>query len=103
MTSEDVAQFLDKEGFTESAQIVRENDDNGSTLYSVTQQHNIKELAKFGVITELDKLKFCVIFRRELTIRAGLELSVAAAKYGPKELAKFLKEIRRAEPFAKVM
>ena len=103
MLSEDVAQFLDSKGFTESAQIVRENDDDGRSLYSVTLRHNSEELKLFNITKEIDKLRFCVLFRRELTIRAGLAIHIAAAKYGPKELAEFLSGVQRAKPFAKVI
>ena len=103
MTSEDVAQFLDKEGFVETAQIVRKNNDNGSTLYDVTQRRDSEELGEFGITQEVDKLRFCVLFRRELTIKAGLQPSLAAVKYEPKELAKLLKGVQRTERFAEVI
>ena len=96
---EDVVHFLENEGFFDVAQKVQSNKDDGEVIYEVVKQSDIEELEDLGLKSEVDKLRFCVLFKRHLSGKT----SKIATMYGPKQLAEFLQGIARGKKFAQVM
>ena len=98
MSCEDVAHFLESEGFVDVAKQVRNNKDEGEIIYEMIKQCEMKELEDLGLKSEVDRLRFCVLFKRHLF---GKKSNIATV-YGPKQLAEFLNGIARGKKFAQV-
>ena len=98
MSCEDVAQFLETEGFVDVAQKVRDNRDDGEVIYEVVTQSDMEELENLELKSEIDRLRFCVLFKRYLS---GKKTEIATM-YGPKQLAEFLQAIAHGKMYAQV-
>ena len=98
MSYEDIAEFLENEGLVDVAKNVRDNKDEGEIIYEMVKQSDTEELAHLGLNTEVDRLRFCVLFKRQLFGKK----SRTATIYGPKQLAEFLRGIEHGEMFAQV-
>ena len=99
MSYEDVAQFLEDEGFVDVANKVRDNKDDGEIVFEVVKTCDVEELEYLGLKTEIDRLRFCVLFKRKLSGKK----SKIAAMCGPKQLAEFLLGKARCKKFAQVL
>ena len=99
MSCEDVAMFLEEEGFVEVAKKVQDNKDDGEIVFEVIKKFEVDELEDVGLNTEVDRLRFCVLFKRKLS---GNKSEIATV-YGPKQLAEFLLGIARGKKFAQVI
>ena len=99
MSCDDIAQFLESEGFVDVAQKIRDNKDKVQSIFELVKQWEIEQLEDLGLKTEVDKLRFSVLFKRHL---AGKKSEIATL-YGPKQLAEFLQGIARGKKFAQVI
>ena len=98
MSCEDVVEFLEYEGFADVAQKVQDNKDNGEIVFEVIKKREVKELENLGLKTEVDRLRFCVLFKRHLFGKK----SKIATMYGPKQLAEFSRGTAYGKMFAQV-
>ena len=98
MSYEDVAEFLEKEGFLHVAKKIQNNKDDGEIVFEVVKKCEVEELEELGLKTEVDRLRFCVLFKRHLSGKK----SEIATMYAPKQLAESLNGIPQCKMFAQV-
>lgn len=96
-TPQDVADFMEKENFYESAEEVRKDIDlDGLSVYaSLSRDDTLQK--EFHLKTALDRLRFRVLFKRWL--------SRSVSKLGqitPNDLAKTFESHQKLKPFSKV-
>ena len=97
LSYEDVAEFLEKIGLRSSADIVRENNFTGDIIYLAMNEDS--SLEDLGITTAIERLRFRVLFKRELS---GT-ISMAANKFSPKTLADICRSVQKLEIYAQVI
>ena len=96
LSYEDVAEFLEKIGLKNSADIVIENNFTGDIIYLAMNEDS--SLEDLGITTAIERLRFRVLFKRELS---GT-ISMAANKFSPKTLADICRSVQKLETYAQV-
>ena len=96
-TAEDVAEFMDAEGFHDSAAIVNEDEDmDGLVVYdSLSDDEELRK--EFALCTALQRLKFRILFKRWLTNSFSL-----LGKISPDEVAQQFERHKKLKQFCEV-
>ena len=96
LSDEDVAEFLEKIGLKSSADIVRENNYTGRIIYpNINDDECLKDL---DMTTPIDRLRFRVLFKRELL---GT-ISMAASAFPPNKIAEVCHSVNSLKIYAQV-
>ena len=96
LSDEDVAEFLEKIGLKNSADIVRECNYTGDLIYpNIDDDKALKEL---GMTTPIERLRFRVLFKRELS---GT-ISMAANAFPPNKIAEICHSFDLLKTYAQV-
>ena len=97
LSDEDVAEFLERIGLKNSADIVRENKFTGDFIYPAMNEDG--SLEELGITTPIEKLRFCVLFKRKLS---GT-ISMTADEFPPKIVAEICHSVQKLEAYAQVI
>ena len=95
---QDVAEFLENEEFIDVAITLRDNTVKRESIFEIVKRGDTEELEDLGLKSEVERLRFSVLFKRNVFGKK----SDIATMYGPKELAEFLQGIARGKKFAQV-
>ena len=93
----DVAEFLERIGLKNSADIFRENNFTGDIIYSAMNEDD--SLEDLCITTPIERLRFRVLFKRELS---GT-ISIAASDFPPKIVAEICHSVQKLEAYAQVI
>ena len=96
LSYEDVAEFLEKIGLKNSADIVKENNFTGDIIYPAMNEDS--SLEDLGITTAIERLRFRVLFKRKLS---GT-ISMAANEFPPKIVAEICCSVQKLESYAQV-
>lgn len=97
-TAKDVAEFMNAEGFHETAAIVSEDEDmDGLVVYSSLSDNKILR-EEFVLHTPLQRLKFRILFKRWLSNSISL-----LGQVSPDEVAQLFKRHKKLEQFCEVI
>ena len=96
LSDEHVAEFLERIGLKSSADIVRENNYSGRTIYpNINDDDSLEDL---DMTTPIERLRFRVLFKRELS---GT-ISAAANASPPNKIAEICRSVNSLKKYAQV-
>ena len=96
LSDEHVAEFLERIGLKSSADIVRENNYSGRTIYpNINDDDSLEDL---DMTTPIERLRFRVLFKRELS---GT-ISAAANAFPPNKIAEICRSVNSLKKYAQV-
>ena len=96
LSHEHVQEFLERIRLKSSADIVRENNYTGHIIYpAINDDDSLKDL---DMTTPIERLQFCVLFKRELS---GT-ISAAPSAFTPNEIAEICHSVNSLKTYAQI-